>query len=390
MSTTEAPLRTEAVRRATELAPTLRNHSLWTEANRRLHEESLEALTASGLLRLRAPARYGGNEGDSRTMVDVCAAIGRGDGSAAWTLSVWYTCGWMACMFSDEAQDEVFANPDARVCGVLSPTAVGTPKDGGLVVNGSWHFVSGALHSDWQVIVALVPAPNGQDQIPMLGLVPVDELEIVDDWHVAGLKGTGSVTTVAKDVFVPEHRLLSTISVLQDQYASVANANRPVYQTPLMPVGCASFIGTAVGLAQAARDNFLERLPSRGITYTAYESQSTAPITHLQVAQASLLIDEVEFHARRVAQLCDTKESWTLEERVRTRASTGRAFQLTKSAVDLLNTASGGSSVHESVPIQRIERDVQTMNLHALMHPNTTAEVYGRVLCGLEPNTPFI
>ena len=68
----------------------------------------------------------------------------------------------------------------------------------------------------------------------------------------------------------------------------------------------------------------------------------------------------------------------------------GRAFSVAKEAVDILNTASGGSSVYADVPIQRIERDIQTLNLHALMHPNTNLELYGRVLCGLEPNTMYL
>jgi alkylation response protein AidB-like acyl-CoA dehydrogenase len=394
VSTTDAPSQVQLVHDAARLQPLLRSHSLWIEENRRLHEETIEALAAAGVFRMRVPARYGGLESDSRTMVEVCAAVGRGDSSVAWNVSVWFTCTWMACMFADEVQDEVFATPDVRVCGVLSPTAVAQPRNGGYLVNGSWHFVSGALHSQWQVIVAMAPAPDGVQQMPVLALVPMAELEISDDWQTAGLRGTGSVTTVARDVFVPAVRVLPVPLVLQEQYASQLNAATPMFRSPLMPVGCASFIGGSVGIARAAMDNFMERLPSRKITYTAYESQREAPLTHLQLAQASLLTDEAEFHARRVAALVDGKDAggqpWTMEERVRTRASTGRAFQLVKSAVDVLNTASGGSSVFSTVPIQRIERDVQTMNLHALMHPNTTAEVYGRVLCDLDPATPFV
>ena len=68
----------------------------------------------------------------------------------------------------------------------------------------------------------------------------------------------------------------------------------------------------------------------------------------------------------------------------------GAVAQRAKEAVDILNTASGGSSIYQSVPIQRIERDVQTLNLHAIIHPNTNLELYGRILCGLEPNTHYI
>ncbi|XNL30794.1 acyl-CoA dehydrogenase [Longispora sp. K20-0274] len=394
MSSTLTPPRAELVRRAADLVPLLRSHAIWTEENRRLHDENVEALAASGILRMRIPTRYGGYESDSRTLVDVLTTLGRGDGATAWNASVWATCVWMACMFPDEVQDEVFATPDARVCGVLSPTAVATPRDGGMVVNGSWHFVSAAAHSHWQVVVAMAPTPDGSQQMPVLGMVPMSDLRIVDDWYSAGLRGTGSVTTVAEDVFVPTARVLPIPGVLMDQYASVLNAHSPVYRVPLMAAGCASFVGTGVGLARAAQEAFFERLPGRKITYTAYEDQSQAPVTHLQVAEAAMLVDEAQFHGDRVAGLVDDKaasgDAWTVEERMRARVSTARAFHLAKQAVDILNTASGGSSLYSNVPIQRIERDVQALNLHALMHPTSNYETYGRVLCGLEPNTPFI
>ena len=58
--------------------------------------------------------------------------------------------------------------------------------------------------------------------------------------------------------------------------------------------------------------------------------------------------------------------------------------------MDVLSLASGGSSVYSDVPMQRIVRDIQTVNLHAILHPNTNLELYGRVVCGLGPNTNYI
>jgi alkylation response protein AidB-like acyl-CoA dehydrogenase len=147
-------------------------------------------------------------------------------------------------------------------------------------------------------------------------------------------------------------------------------------------------------LARAALTNFFQRLPERGIAYTTYTRQAEAPITHLQVAEATMKIDEAEFHAGRAADLVDTKaisgEAWTLEERVRARMDAGMVARLAKEAIDLLNTASGGSSIYSSVPIQRIERDIQVANLHGMIHPNTNLELYGRIRCGQEPNTVYI
>ena len=393
MLKTDLSTREQLVRRASEAVPVLRRNAAWAEENRRIHDESIEALADAGVFRLRTPARYGGYEADTRTLVDVAAQLGRADGSTSWTASVYWIPTWMTCLFPDAVQDEVFATPDVRVCGTLSPTAMAAPADGGIVVNGKWGFISGAHHAHWQEVIAILVGPDGPPQ-PVMALVPMSDLHIIDDWHTSGLKGTGSVSTVAQDVFVPAERVLPLGAVLQGQGASESNAGTAIYRAPLLPVAAASSVGTVVGMAHGALEAFQDRLPGRKITYTDYTSQAEAPLTHLQVADAAVRIDEVEFHAHRLAGLVDSKSAdgspWSIEERARARADLGAVVRRAKEAIDLLGTASGGSSIYTDVPMQRIVRDIQAVNLHALMHPNTNAELYGRVLCGLEPNTQYI
>ncbi|MEV6912243.1 acyl-CoA dehydrogenase family protein [Amycolatopsis sp. NPDC051071] len=389
MSSIHVPTREELVLRVAELAPALKKHSNWQEQNRRVHEESIEALADAGVFKLRRPKRYGGYEADTRTLVDVATEIGRADGSAAWVASVYWIPTWMACQFPEAVQDEVFATPDVRVCGTLSPSAMAAPADGGVVVNGKWGFISGALHAQWQEIIAIFVPPEGEPY-PIMALVPISDLLIVDDWDTSGLRGTGSVSTVAQDVFIPAERVLPLQAVLEGQGAASAS----IYRAPLLPVASASSVGTLVGMAKGAQDTFLKRLPDRKITYTAYASQREAPITHHQVAESALKIDEAEFHAHRVSTLVDRKTAdgtpWKLEERAVARADLGAVVRLAKEGIDILAGASGGSSVYHGIPIQRIARDVAAVNLHALMHPNTNNELYGRVLCGLEANTLYI
>lgn len=389
----EAPTRDELVRRAAGIADTVRANAAWSEEHRRLHDETIAAAAGAGLFRLRTPKRYGGFEVDTRTLFDVATQLGRADGSASWVMSVYWIPTWMACLLPDPAQDELFTNPDVRICGTLSPSAMAEPADGGIVVNGKWSFVSGALHSQWQEIIAVLVHPE-HGPVPVMGVVPIEDLQIVDDWRTAGLRGTGSVTTIADNVFVPGHRFALLPSVLQGQHAGTANAASPIYRAPLLPVASASSAGTALGLAKGALDTFLERLPERKITYTAYERQAEAPLTHHQVATATMKIDQAEFHGHRLTALVDGKTvggtPWTLLERAQARADLGAVCRLSKEAVDILQTASGGSSIYDDVAIQRFYRDVQAVNLHALMHPDTNDELYGRVLCGLEPNTLYI
>lgn len=380
MSVTKAPPKAELVRRASSLIPLFREKALWMDENRCLHEDAIDALTDAGFLKMRVPVRYGGFDSDMRTIVDVISEIGRGDGSVSWTLAMWALSAWMVGLFPDEVQDEVFATPDVRICGILSPGAIAVPADGGYLVNGKWSFNTGARQSMWNTNAAVVPTADGGHD-PVMTLIPISDLEIIDDWYTSGLRGSGSVTTIAKDVFIPAERVLPMEPVLQGQ-------------RPFMPVACTTVSAVALGLANAAKDAFFERLPGRRITFTTYERQSEAPVTHLEVAEATTKIDETGFHAYRAADMIDAKaasgEPWTLEERARVRLDLGAACQRAKEAVEILDSASGGSSIYRDVPIQRIERDVKTLNLHAIVHPATNLELYGRIICGLEPNTPYI
>jgi len=393
MRQTDVPAREQLVQRASELVPLLKKHAAWSEENRRIHEESIEALADAGIFRMRAPARYGGYESDTRTLVDVATELGRGDGSTAWVASVYWIPGWMTCMFPDQVQDEVFSTPDVRVCGTLSPSAMAIQTDGGVVVNGKWGFISGALHSHWQEIIAILIGGEGEP-MPVVALVPTSDLQIIDDWYTSGFKGTGSVSTIATDVFVPQERVLPIGALLEGQSASPQSAASAIYRSPLLPVASASSVGCVVGLAKAAKEAFFARLPERKITYTGYDKQAKAPLTHLQVADAVMKIDEAEFHAHRLAAMVDTKgvenAPWTIEERVRARADLGAVCRLGKEAVDILASASGGSSIYSDQPIQRIARDINAVTMHALMHPDTNAELYGRILCGLEPDSLYI
>jgi alkylation response protein AidB-like acyl-CoA dehydrogenase len=391
---TQTPQRDELVARAAKLVPVLQANADWSERNRRLSDESVEAMAEAGIFRMRVPARYGGYECDTRTLVEVGIQLGRGDGSCAFNVAAWWIMSWLLGLFPDEVQDEIFTSPDVLTCGTLAPTGMAGRVDGGIVVTGKWAFNSGAAHSTWKLLSAILPTPDGTAAEPVMAVVPLKDLGVIDDWDVAGLRGTGSITTTAEGLFVPTARYLRIAALANQEYASELNAASPVYRAPMIGSVCASSAGKLVGLAKGAREAFFERLPGRGITNTFYTSQREAPVTHIQVAEASLKTDEAEFHARRLAGMVDDKavagEAWTLEERAYARMVVGRVCQLAAETVDILAMASGASSIYSTVPIQRIQRDVRAINLHALNLPTTNLELYGRVLCGLEPNTPYV
>jgi alkylation response protein AidB-like acyl-CoA dehydrogenase len=377
-----------------EIAPVLLANTEWASENRRVHEETIKAMTDAGLYRLRVPRRYGGYESDARTLVAVADAVARHDASAAWVLACSWISTWAVGLYPDAVQDDVFESPDVHACATIGPgNATAVPVDGGILVNGSWPSISGALSSQWQQISAILLDPAGEPY-PVMGPAPIADLEITDDWHTTGLRGSGSVSTSAKDLFVPRERVLPVPAVVSGQSFSTLNAGIPMYRAPFISVGSAATVGVVLGIAKAIRDAFFERLPGRKATYTLGPSLAEAPVTHLRVAEAVNKIDEAEFHAYRLASTvddgCASGEAWQLTERARIRGDEGAAVKLTNEAANILAAASGGSSAYTRVPMHRVVNDLRTVSLHAIMIPDVNAELYGRILCGQEPNTYYI
>ena len=370
------------VAQATALVPLLRKHAASAEKARRVPQDTLDAVSQAGVFTMTAPKAYGGVEADFQTQCDVLAEVARGCPSTSWVATIYSAMSWLVGTFPDEAQEEIFATRDPRISGVFSPTGTAVPKDGGFVVNGRWGFNTGCHGAHWTVLNVVV------GEMPTCMIARSANLTILDDWYATGMSATGSNTVVAENVFVPAYRTQPLPAMLNAQYPARHNAANPYFNYPLAPVLTVNAGGTPVGTARGAMDAFLERLPGRGITYTNYTNKAEAPVTHLQLAEATLKIDSSHAHVRLATALLDQSGgSMTMQTRVKSRAHIAYSTGLAREATDILFYASGASSIQEHVPIQRYQRDIQALSNHAIMHPQTSLELYGRVLCGLEPNT---
>lgn len=385
---TAATTDTEVLQRTTALVPLLAHHAQRAEQQRRVVPECLEALTEAGVFRLTLPRDRGGFESSLERQCEVLAEVSRGCASTGWVATIYTAMIWNACLFPDEAQDEVFASPDVRVAAVFAPSATATPVGGGVRVSGRWAFNTGCHHAHWAILAAL---RTDGEQISVL--VPYGELTILDDWHATGLAGTGSHTVVGENVLVPAHRILPGAAMAAGEYLSERLAANRYFRVPGVPFLVANTAGAPVGIARAAYDAFLARLPGRRVTYTDYASQADAPVTHLQIAQAAMRMASAEDHMRHAARLVDAHiagTELTTLARARVRAHAGHACAEARAAVDGLFAGSGASAIQRDVPIQRHQRDIQALSNHAFLAPLTNYELYGRVVAGLAPNTAFI
>ena len=128
----------DLVGRARSLFPQLRERAAEVEEARRIPDTTIAELQSAGLFKLFAPRRFGGHQTSVRAFLDVSAEVARGCGSTGWVTALINICGWLGSLYSDEAQQEVWgADPEARIAGVLTPSATAAAADGGMVLNGN-------------------------------------------------------------------------------------------------------------------------------------------------------------------------------------------------------------------------------------------------------------
>jgi 3-hydroxy-9,10-secoandrosta-1,3,5(10)-triene-9,17-dione monooxygenase len=384
------------LQRAADLVALLQKNAARTEADRRVAEENIRALEEAGLFGLTVPRRFGGEEQSIRAYVEATLELARGCGATAWVTTLINISEWLVGLFPEQAQREVWGeDPRTRVCGVLAPTSTSRAVEGGLVVTGRWAFASGCQHAQWAVLAVPVVDAAGEQIDQGMALIPMQELVIEDTWHVAGMRGTGSNTLIAHEVFVPEHRMVSSTKALRGEFPVGASAGQ-LYHTAFAPVLALVLAAPLVGLARAGAEVVADSLAKgKGITLTFYEKSSEAPTSQLQYAEAVQLTDTAELHLMRAA---DDLDSWAAERevmpllnRARVRMDTGYAARRAREALDLLLNVQGAGSFADANPLQRIWRDLETGSRHAMVNPAISAEMYGRALLGVEEQvTPVL
>jgi alkylation response protein AidB-like acyl-CoA dehydrogenase len=385
----------EFIERAERIRALLEQNADETDRLRRLPDANVQALRESGLCRLMVPRRLGGYETDIHTYIDVMAELGRGCGSTAWTASLLNVCAWLTGLFPERAQREVWgSNPEAWVAGSLAPRGEARPVDGGWRVSGRWPWASGCLHAQWAACGILMKNERGEMANLGLSLTPLADLTIEDTWHMAGMKGTGSNTIVARDVFVPEHRFLPYPAAFQGNYRT-EHKDEALYRSALVPFTILILIGSQLGVAKAALDYVIGNASARGVTHTNFEKQSDSAGFQILVAEAAMKIETAYLHAFRAADDLDraarSGRHPDLTARARVRADTALVAKYCREAVDLLVSAHGTSSLADSNRLQRLWRDIHVASHHAITEWQVNLEVYGKSLLGVEPNiTPLI
>src|SRR5215475_4989672 len=229
MTETEARSPLDAAR---ELAPKIRAAAEEIEAERELPRPLFEALADAGFYHLALPRSLGCPELDLPTYIQLLEELGKANASTAWTINQGAIYATYAARMPREAARAIWIDvPRSVVANTPAPTAQAVVVPGGYRVTGRQGFSTGCRHASWVAPHAQV-IENGRVRLDADGqpetrylYVPVAEAELLDTWHVRGMRGTGTHHFAVNDVFVPEER-----SVLVATPPSFESG--PLYQFP--------------------------------------------------------------------------------------------------------------------------------------------------------------
>ncbi len=373
--------------RADDLEATTREiaaaaRELWADidATRRLPDELVEMLCDSGLLRAGAPAEVDALELPPQVALRSAEELARGDASTGWCVAIGITSTLLVGYLPPSSRDELFGGGRGLAAGVWAPRGKARLVDGGVVVSGRWAFCSGICHAD----VLFAGCMVDEQPVPRVVALRKDDLQVLDNWHTLGLRGTGSHDTVADEVFVPADRVLSIFDG--------PVVDRPLYRFPPFGFFASSVAAPALGNARAAIDDLVDLAGGKkGLG-------STRTLAERSVTQAAVAAAEASLSAARALYYQAIDQAWRasqtgdpvpVELRNQLRLAATHAMRTSADVVRTMYDLAGGSAIYDNSPLQRRFRDAFTATAHFQVN-EASRELPGRILLGLDANASML
>ncbi|HKU45644.1 MAG TPA: acyl-CoA dehydrogenase family protein [Burkholderiales bacterium] len=371
----------EALRRAREIVPLLRERAQKCEEARVLLPENEKLLHQTGLFRYHQPKRFGGMELPFVAVVDIVAELARGCPSTAWNVGNLGCHHWILAYYEPETQHELWdRNPDVLIASSIALAAGrGRRTKDGYIVSGRWPFSSGVDNSDWNMLAVTIY----EDDKPVdwrLCLVPNSDYTVIDTWYAMGMVGTGSKDIEVKEIFVPERRALALARCRGGLGHPGAALNKgDLFKLPIVASAGHPLSATALGTAEGAFEHVKEVFLKRIGTYTGAKVADFQAV-QVKLARARCLIDSAR-NLMRTSALA-FQENMTIEEKLRLRAQNAFAVAQSREAVETLWSFYGANAIYTRDPLQRYLRDVQAASQHFSFNFDIAGSAYGTAALG--------
>lgn len=378
--------------RVKAVLPVIEANAAQAEADRKVPEENIRVLRETGLFRAMQPKKYGGLEISPEEYCPILVDLAGACASTAWITGLYAQHGHGLAMMSPQLQEDVWGeNPDAVTSSSVAPQGKAEAVEGGIMLSGKFGFSSGCDHAQWAFLGFKWPDAVFEGmETPHLALVPRSDFEIVDDWKVAGLRGTGSKMLIVDNVFVPEHRFDSMVGLNIGASKGFGSNESWIYNGAWVHYFSFGFSAVSLGIAIRFLDEYRNKIKGRVRAYTGSNVAEAAPAYtrlaesahQLRAAYASL-----EKDWRDIASRSRSGELPTDDEFLTWRANQAYITKLSIESVDRLFTASGGSVWYEDKVLQRLWRDSKMTGAHAYSDYDVATLKHGQHLMGLPMDT---
>ncbi len=379
---------------ARALVPAIRERQEETAELGRLPDATIEAMQKSGFFRIMQPKRYGGYELEPHVFFEVQQILAEGCMSTAWVLGVVAIHNWQMGMYDDQAQQDVWGakgeKDDTLISSSYMPVGKVEIVEGGYKLSGKWGFSSGSKHCDWVFLGAMVPSDGAPDYRTFL--VPRSDYEIVDNWNVSGLEGTGSNDIViAEPVFVPEHRTHKSVDGFTGQNPGCAVNESYSFTMPFGQIFTRAVACSSIGALQGVVSSYVNVNKDRvGLNDGAKIAQD--PSAQMALAEAvgiiaecrSILKDDIDFFV----QNAKAGNELDINERIRRRFNASRISKKCADAVNEMFIACGAQGIFRGHPLNRAWLDINAGRSHVANNPFKFGRNLGGTMLGLD-NTDF-
>ena len=385
----------QAMRRARECVPVLRERAQKCEEARVLLPENEKLLHETGLFRFHQPKRFGGMELPFIAVVDIVAELARGCPSTAWNVGNLGCHHWILAYYEPETQHELWdENPDVLIASSIALAAGrGRKVDGGYVVSGRWPFSSGVDNSRWNMLAVTVYGEDGKTPIDWrLCLVPRRDYKIIDTWFAMGMSGTGSKDIEVTEVFVPERRALALPRCRGGrEHPGAAYNPGPLFRVPLVASAGHPLSATALGTAEGAWQLVSESFAKRIGTYTGAKLADFQAV-QIKLAEARVLIDSATHLMRQSAlgfdEYAGKDQVPDIPAKLRWRAQNAYAVGQCRRAAEVLWSCYGANALYTRDPFQRFMRDLMALGQHFSFSFDIAGSAYGTVALGAKYANP--
>ena len=369
---------------ARKLGPQLAAAARGDDTLRRLGDDTWKRLLEGGFLRALQPARWGGGEVSFLEFADAVLELSAASPSAGWVAGVIGVHPWQLALFPAQAQRDLWGeDPTSMHSSSYNPTGKAERVSGGYRVSGRWSFSSGCDHCRGVNLGAIAGTreiagatmPDFRSFLLLEG-----EYRIEDNWHVAGLRGTGSKDIVVEGAFVPEHRTQSHLDYALNLPLPGRDRNDgPLYRLPWSVVFNVALAASTLGSARGFLEIWTEESRARVVMGKRVADDALA---QLRLAQATwdleASVTRMRADIRELEDMAEAHVAASMQQRAHLRWNLTRGCELVGRAVTDLFHAASGRTIFLDHPLQRRFQDVQG----ALGHAYLVADPVGRALGG--------